>query len=266
MTKCQFHGRSRTVAQYVAAETDRLSHIHASRFRGAKEEFLRNAIEVSRDLALHQGDSPCRGRDRGSDGAERRDHVVSDRGPEASAIGIRRVVRPGNARAAADRFGVGTRDLEHGADERDARRKAPSGRDAGQPARPGAPSEPHQERLQQIVGVMGGRDEGAGVLACQSDEGGVSLASGDRFEISGLSSARHTHAGERKREPRGQRAGEVEIRGSKVLRAKIVQDVCDHQVRASGREAEGERGGIRAGRTGDQRAAVGVAHTRAAGK
>lgn len=253
---------SRRAREIASAEPDHSMFLDFRR----REKHVRLALEFMCDFALYGRDASGGRGDGWRDASQRGDDVVPQRRPEARAIGVGRVGCPGNARVTADRFGVNARDVEHWADQCDARRQAALGRDPGEAARAAPADQTHEERFELVVGVMRGRDEGARVLAGERNKGGVSLAAGDRFEIAAFGLARHACAGELERQPGGQRPGGLKVGSCFERWAEIVQDVSDDEVAPRGREAQGERRGIRARGTRDQGAAIGVTDAPAARK
>lgn len=218
------------------------------------------------DVGLEVGGAGDAGLVARREAGEARHDGGSQGGAEAGAIVVGRVVTRLHTGGTTEREGVGPGEAEHGAKERDAGRDWARRAKDGQASRATAAQETHEEGLGEIIGVVGGGDEGAGVRAGEGGERGVAGAAGVGFGVAGRSANGDGGMDEGEAVRGGELLHESKIGLCVACGAHVVENVRDDDVVGACGEGEKKGRGIGPARAGNEGPTVRIADGRTAGE
>lgn len=167
------------------------------------------------------------------------------------------VLDPVGVRGAAERDGVVAGDGEHGAEE-EAAVEGAGWEQACETFWPGAAEEAHEDGFELVVGVVGGGDEGAGVVFGDGFEGGVAEGARAGLVVMAFGFGGDLLLEEWEVEACGEVLGGVARGEGFAAGAHVVDDVGDGEVGGGAGEGEGEGHGIDAAGAGDEGHSPGV--------
>lgn len=209
------------------------------------------------------GDSPGVADRPGIDFGKHGQHAFADGRPSQRLVVIGRVVAPFIAATGAEGLTLGSTYPQHRADDFNVP-QPPAGGNAPQPAYARAATEPEQQSLKLVVGVVPGEHEPHAVFPREIAQRVVAGPTGERLGVTGPFGNPHLGFEKPQAKPLGQSPGRVAVFLGLHLGAKVMHDV-GHR-RASIGQRKHQSGRICAPRAGNQRRTLRVANSRTSGQ